>query len=175
VSSIVNVVSSQIVIDVPNNADVINVNDDVTLNVVNLNPTIQLLDNVINLNVESGGLVPSGGNDITLTAGTNLSALRIVTTDANGDAVYADNSSALLSVAIGITITSAGTGSQVTVATGGLVSDASWSWTKGSVYLGSNGFITQAAPSGGNVIVHIGRAISPTTIQIDIDTIIQTI
>ena len=154
---------------------VVNVNESVILNVVDMNPTIQIQEEIISLNILSGGLVPTGGASITLTAGTNLSALRAITTDGSGNAIYASNASASLAVVVGISTTATSTGGQVTIATDGIITDAGWNWTKGPVFLGTNGLLTQTVPSGGAVIVHIGRAIAPTQIIIDVDITIQTV
>jgi hypothetical protein len=55
------------------------------------------------------------------------------------------------------------------------MTDSNWSWTKGTIYLGTNGQLTQTAPSGGAFVVHIARALTATTIQIDIDSLIETV
>ncbi len=174
-SDIVNVLNSQLSINVPSTDAIININDDVIVNVLDLNPVLQLTDNIINLDVASGGLVPTGGSDLTCTAGTNLSALRAVTFDNNGEAVYASNNTIANAQVVGITITSASIGQPVTIAAAGLFTDNSWSWTKGPVFLGTNGMLTQTAPTNGAVLVYVARALTPTTIQIDIDTTILTV
>lgn len=154
---------------------VVNVNESVILNVVDMNPTIQIEEEIISLNVLSGGLVPSGTSDITLIAGQNLSALRVVTMDAGGQAIYASNTTLANATVLGVTTTSATAGTSVTIATSGLITDGNWTWTKGPVFLGTNGAITQVAPTGGAVLVHVGRALNATTIIIDTDITIKTI
>lgn len=154
---------------------VVNVNESVILNVVDMNPTIQIEEEIISLNVLSGGLVPSGTSDITLIAGQNLSALRVVTMDAGGQAIYASNTTLANATVLGVTTTAATAGTSVTIATSGLITDNSWTWTKGPVFLGTNGTLTQIAPSNGAVLVNVARALTPTTIQIDIDTTTITV
>ncbi len=139
-----------------------------------MNPTIRIERPNIRLQISGGGLVPIS-DDVSLTAGVSLSALRAVTSDANGEAVYASNDTLANAQVIGITSNAAVAGAGVTIKTSGIMTDASWSWTKGTVYLGSNGTLTQTAPSGGAILVHVGRALTATTLQIDIDTIIQTV
>lgn len=128
----------------------------------------------VTLDIISGGLVPAA-IDTTLVASTSLSALRCITTDGSGLAKYATPDSLANALVIGISTTAANTGENITIKTSGQLTDANWSWTKGAIYLGSNGTLTQTAPAGGNIIVHVGKAITATTIIIDIDTIITTV
>lgn len=175
-SNIVNAVTQDVTINVPNTADVINVNDEeVVLNIVDINPTLSIADNIINMNVESGGLVPGGNTDLTYTAATALSALRAVTLDNLGQAIYATNTTLANAQVLGVTVTAANAGSPVLVRTIGIMTDNSWNWTKGPIYLGSNGAITQSAPTGGLVVAQIGRALSTTIIYIDVDQTITTV
>lgn len=143
----------------------IDVGSDVSVNVQRYNVTID---------VQSGGLVPMNV-DASFTAGVNLSALRAVTTDGSGNAVYASTDSLSNAVVVGLTSTAAIAGSAVSVRTAGIINDAAWSWTKGPVFLGINGALTQTAPTGGSIAVQIGRAITATKLQIDIEPIIQTV
>lgn len=143
------------------------------VNVERPNVTVDVGNN-ITLEIQTGGLVPIG-NDVSFTAGVNLSALRAVTTDANGDAVYASNDTLANAQVVGLTATAANVGQVVTVKTSGFITDASWNWTKGAVFLGTNGTLTQSAPTGGAVIVHVGKALTTTQLQIDIDTTITTV
>ena len=128
----------------------------------------------VTLDIISGGIVPAA-IDTTLVASTSLSALRCITTDGSGLAKYATPDTLANAVVIGISTTAANTGENITIKTSGQLTDASWAWTKGAIYLGSNGTLTQTAPTGGNVIVHVAKAITATTIIIDIDTIITTV
>ena len=145
-----------------------------TLNVDQRSVIVNVNNDVITLDINSGGLVPIS-DDVSLTAGTNLSALRAVTSNFNGEAVYASNDTLANAQVIGITANAATTGAGVTIKTSGILTDASWSWTKGTVYLGTNGQLTQTVPTGGAIVVHIGRALTATTLQIDVDTLIQTV
>lgn len=140
-------------------------NNDLALNVVNEN---------ITLNIESGGLI-AVSQDLQLTAGVSLSALRAVTTNSSGEAVYASNDTLGNAQVVGITMGAASSGAQIGVKTFGPMSDASWNWTKGAVYLGTNGQLTQTAPSGGAIIVQVGRALTATQLFVDVDTTITTV
>jgi hypothetical protein len=102
---------------------------------------------------------------ITLTAGSALSALRIIVSN-NGVAEYADNVTNYQSIA-GISITSAGIGSQIEVQTSDELLDNSWNWVLGSIYLGANGVLTQTVPTVGSIL-EVGVALSPTKMMIRI-------
>lgn len=161
-------------VSVPTEPQTIVVGEDVQIQMQNIEPKVVIDNSPITVTIESGGFVPSS-QGIVLVAGTNISALRAITTNVNGEAVYASNNTLANAQVIGISDTGAVAGSPVTIKTSDTISDLSWNWTKGTVFLGTNGVLTQVAPTGGAVLVHVGRAITPTTLLIDIDTIIQTI
>lgn len=144
------------------------------VDVVEETATVNLVTESITLDIESGGIV-AANIDTTLVASTSLSALRCITTDGSGQAKYATPDTLANAVVIGISTTAANTGENITVKTSGQLTDASWSWTKGTIYLGANGVLTQTAPSGGSIVVHVAKAITATTIIIDIDTTITTV
>lgn len=144
------------------------------IDIVEQNVNVNTVNQSVTLDIASGGLVPIS-DDVSLTAGVSLSALRAVTSNASGQAVYASNDTLDNAQVIGITSNAASSGAGVTIKTSGIMTDSNWAWTKGTVYLGTNGQLTQTTPSGGAYIVHIGRALTATTLQIDVDTIIQTV
>lgn len=145
----------------------------ITVDVGN-NVSVSIDQTLLSLDIVTGGLVPIG-DDVSLTAAANLSALRAVTTDANGDAVYASNDTVQNAMVVGITANAANSGQVVTVKTSGILTDASWNWTKGLVFLGTNGQLTQTPPTAGAILVYVGRALTATQLQIDIDTILRTL
>jgi len=145
-----------------------------TINVRQDTVSVDIKQYDVVLDIVSGGIVPAA-IDTTLVASTSLSALRCITTDGSGLAKYATPDTLANSVVIGISTTSASTGQNITIKTSGQITDASWNWTKGAIYLGANGALTQTAPTGGSIIVHVAKAITATTLIIDIDTIIQTV
>jgi hypothetical protein len=145
-----------------------------TINVRQDTVSVDIKQYDVVLDIVSGGMVPAA-IDTTLVASTSLSALRCITTDSSGLAKYATPDSLANAVVIGISTTAASTGQNITIKTSGQITDASWNWTKGAIYLGANGVLTQTAPSGGSIIVHVAKAITATTLIIDIDTIIQTV
>jgi len=144
------------------------------IDIVEQNVNVNTVNQSVTLDISSGGLVPIS-DDVSLTAGENLSALRAVTSNASGQAVYASNDTLANAQVIGITSNAASSGAGVTIKTSGILTDANWTWTKGTVYLGTNGTLTQSAPTSGAIVVHVGRALTSTTLQIDIDTIITTV
>jgi hypothetical protein len=145
-----------------------------TINVRQDSVSVDIKQYDVVLDIVSGGIVPAA-IDTTLVASTSLSALRCITTDGSGLAKYATHDSLANAVVIGISTTAASTGQNITIKTSGQITDASWNWTKGSIYLGANGSLTQTAPTGGSIVVHVAKAITATTLIIDIDTIIQTV
>ena len=145
-----------------------------SVNIINQDVKVNLVQEDITLDIQSGGLVPIS-DDISLVAGVNLSALRAVTTDGAGAAVYASNATASDAVVVGITFTAASAGQNVVIKTSGIIEDAGWAWTKGPVYLGTNGTLTQTAPTGGAIVVPVGRALTATKLQIDIEPTITTV
>ena len=116
----------------------------------------------------SGGL-------ITKIAGADLSALRGVRADADGKAVYCDAADAAdADSAIGITQTAAAAGGAVTVVANGRMTDANWDWTPGRpVFLGSNGALTQTAPTTG-FVQQLGVADSAISMIVGIQKAIKT-
>ena len=146
----------------------------ISLNIADEQVKLNVDQSTITLDVASGGLVPIS-DDITLVAGENLSALRAVTTNSSGQAVYASNNTLANAQVVGIVYTAANSGSNATIKISGIITDASWNWTKGTVYLGTNGTLTQTVPTSGAIVVHVGKALTATQLLIDIDTIIQTV
>jgi uncharacterized protein YgbK (DUF1537 family) len=144
------------------------------IDIVEQNVNVNTVNQSVTLDISSGGLVPIS-DDVSLTAGENLSALRAVTSNVSGQAVYASNDTLANAQVVGITSNAASAGTGVTIKTSGILTDANWTWTKGTVYLGTNGTLTQSAPTSGAIVVHVGRALTATTLQIDIDTIITTV
>lgn len=150
------------------------ITDNIIVDVLNNEPTINISTNTITLDVASGGIVPANV-DTVLTAGVNISALRAITTDSSGKAKYATNTTAADAIVVGISITAANTGANVTIKTSGLITDNAFNFTKGIVYLGTNGQLTQTAPTSGAYIVPVAKAITQTTIIVDIDNSILTV
>jgi len=104
-----------------------------------------------------------------LEAGENLSALRVVRGDGSGAVVYASyDDEANAGAIVGITTTAALLGDFVFVRIGGMMTDASWSWSLGTIWLGLNGALTQT-PTEAGALVPVARAISSTRIVVDVE------
>jgi hypothetical protein len=98
-----------------------------------------------------------------MTAGVTLSGHRAVISD-NGIATYASqNNPAHDGKLAGITMGAALEGDTVTVHALGLLTEPTWSFTPGAIWLGENGVITQTKPVTG-LLWRLGTALTPTTI-----------
>lgn len=107
-----------------------------------------------------------GGVTVTLTAGATLGGHRLVTKQADGTAVYADNAT-VGSVPLWLTLGAASLGAQVDAQATGVVDEPSWTWTPGPLYLGVAGALTQTLPTAPAYLVQVGYATSPTSIVLD--------
>lgn len=99
------------------------------------------------------------------TAGEALSGHRAVRFNA-GSAFYADRTAANAAHAAGITTGAAAMGAAVGVQIDGELTEPSWTWAPGPVWLGLTGFLTQVIPTSGS-IVRIGTAKTATTIIVE--------
>lgn len=99
-------------------------------------------------------------------AGENLSGHRAIRVAA-GLAYYCDGTnSAHTGLCIGITAGAATAGDDATVQTVGLMTEPSWTWTEGPVFVGASGILTQSL-SGLAFIQQVGIATSATTLDIN--------
>lgn len=150
------------------NVTVIRTSLDVTGDLVKLAPLVE----PVSLTVTSGPVNASAAHTIELTSQSTLSALRAVTVDGDGYAVYADAATLDGRAVAGVTLNA---GTVVTVQYSGPMSDAGWSWTPGRfIWVGADGALTQTPPTSGDVVV-VGRALSETQIMIDLNVNIITI
>lgn len=104
----------------------------------------------------------------TFTAGETLGGHRAVF--ASGDVVRYASASAPdnVSTVVGITTQAAAAGNPVDVQRSGRITENTWSWVPGDVYLGDNGLLTQVEPAG--VLLRIGVALDATTLDVRIGT-----
>lgn len=113
--------------------------------------------------------IGGGSSAIVYPAGENISALRAVFID-GGQAFKADR--ALLGEAagvIGVTISSALIGANVSVQTSGVMTDGGWNWATApnpTIYLGVDGALTQTYPATG-FGREVATALSATSIFIN--------
>jgi len=112
---------------------------------------------------------PAGdGSTITKIASTSIGGHRVVIASGSSGAAIADKDTPdHMHRVIGITKGAANSGSQVEIAGAGEMTEPSWSWSVGPVWLGSNGLMTQTPPTTGFLLM-IGTAIAPTVLMIKI-------
>lgn len=89
------------------------------------------------------------GTSETYVAGEALGGQRVVVTNTDGEAIYADNRTAAhANAANRITIGAVAAGDDVEVRISGRMTEPSWSWTPGDIiYLGQNGLLTATPPA----------------------------
>jgi hypothetical protein len=108
------------------------------------------------------GAVAPGFESIAAVA---LSALHVVYRAADGLRYASSDAPITAAQAVGILPSAINANAVGFVQTGDEITDASWSWSLGSVWLGINGALTQTPVSSG-AQVEIGIAISPNTLLI---------
>jgi hypothetical protein len=112
---------------------------------------------------DSGG----GVQTIVRLAGETISALRIVY-ESQAQVFKTDPSTETVYQSLGLAITSASPGAELTIQTQGFIDDSSWSWTEGFVWCGADGTLTQTPPTSGWDFI-IGFATSATRLYIDLN------
>lgn len=99
-------------------------------------------------------------------AGENLSGHRAIRVAA-GLAYYCDGTDAShTGRCIGITTGAVLAGADATVKTVGLMTEPSWTWTEGPVFVGASGQLTQSL-AGLSFIQQVGMAVSATSIDVN--------
>lgn len=109
----------------------------------------------------------TGGTETqTATAAITLSGHRAVTPQADGTLVYADNATLdHRGRPLWITTAAYSSGEVATAVSHGLITEPSWSWSPGQVYLGADGVLTQTAPvSPAAFLAAVGEAVDATTL-----------
>lgn len=114
---------------------------------------------------------PGGGSGssviVTGTAGVDLSGHQAVVRQADGTFVYADNTTpAHLALPVGITSGAATSGDQVQVVMFGELTEPSWTWAPGPIFLGAGGALTQTVPDSG-FLAQLAAATGATTVFVD--------
>jgi len=110
--------------------------------------------------------------DLTLTgiAGEALGGQRLVRVGVDSKLYYADSSNTtFIGETVGMTLTSALIGASVQVKSLGLITEPSWTWTPGPIYLSTNGLPTQAPPTQG-FVVQVAKALEPRAIYMNIQS-----
>jgi len=110
--------------------------------------------------------------DLSIVAAAAIGGQRVVATDAQGMAVYADNLTRY-KTAIGISTGAAVQGAVVNVKPFGRLEDSSWHWNpEKGLFLGINGLIVQDVPDTG-AIVPVGHVASAEAIFITIGEYVE--
>lgn len=134
--------------------------DPTTLSITENNATVT----VISLGVPGPpGAVVNIPEYINATAGSILGGHRVVQIF-DGVATYASNIDAY-DGQLGLTMSSVAQGESFKAYTSGVVTEPSWNFTKGPVFLSINGLLTQTKPDTGTVIL-IGRAVAQTKLAL---------
>lgn len=93
-----------------------------------------------------------------------LDGHRVVSLNPAGEAEYPDD----YALAVGLTLQAAGAGEDVTIVTGGIVTEGPWTWTPGgALFLAADGMMTQDTPAGGKML-KVGYAVGSAEIMIRI-------
>jgi len=136
---------------------------------VNLSATV--LGSVTSVNGVSGEVIVKFLQDMLISA-ISISALRLLTTDSNGNLIYASNSILLhADSVIGMSTNSVSALGVSEFVTGGIFEDSSWDFGVGDkLYLGANGFITNIAPVSPTATFsqQVGYAMTNKKIKLDI-------
>lgn len=105
-----------------------------------------------------------------LDSGAVIHARRAVRAE-NGQILHPDTSDNTHAYqVVGVATTAAAvSGQDVIVRTHGTIEEATWTWTPGYIYCDDDGVLTQTIPATG-WLLRVARAISPTVIDVDIDT-----
>ncbi len=103
---------------------------------------------------------------LTAIAGTAIGGHRAVVFDSEGTVIYADQSiQSHAERVLGISTGAANAATEVTIQTGGELTEPSWNWDlELPIYLGTNGLLTQALPTTG-FIEQLAIPLSATSIK----------
>lgn len=105
---------------------------------------------------------------ITGTAAITLSGHAAVHRNPDGTFEYASATAPEhIAAPIGVTTGAVSAGGDATVVMLGEITESSWSWTPGPVFLGVGGGLVQTLPSGAEFLAVIGTAVSPTTLYVN--------
>lgn len=116
---------------------------------------------------DTGERGPAGDTPIlTGIAGMPLGGHRAIVFNTDGTFIYADQSIPdHAERVLGITTGAAEAGAEVTIQTGGELTEPSWTWVLDQpIYLGTNGLLTQAVPTTG-FIQQLAIPLSATSIK----------
>lgn len=98
-------------------------------------------------------------------AGEDIGGHRAVFIADDGKAYYADPSTAGATPPVGISKNAAAVDALVTVQTGNDLTESSWAWEPGPVYLAADGTLSQTVPTSGAIFL-IGVAAGATRLRV---------
>ncbi len=131
--------------------------------------TYQLASDLTSWTEYSSGAGGSDVHKVTIKAGENLGGYRAVYADSNY-VYHADKDTATdRDKIVGITDSPYNINENAGIFVNGSVTNGSWSFTPGPVFVGTDGVLTQPEPTGTAFIVKVGVAVNSTTIVIDVD------
>lgn len=104
--------------------------------------------------------------DVISSADHALGGHRVVRATATG-VTYASAEDPEVAAVLGVTTHAANAANDITIRVSGALTEPSWTWQPGPVYLASNGLLSQIPPTTG-AIKEIGVAINQTTLLIRI-------
>lgn len=109
---------------------------------------------------------PPGGTEVVATAVGPLSGHRVVRAVEGGTSYASNDQAADADAILGITLEAADSGAPIRIAASGPMTDPSWSFTPGPVFVGVGGLLVQPAPSGAAFIRQIAQALAPDQLLI---------
>lgn len=117
------------------------------------------------------GTVGEGGSTevqtLVRTAGQAVGGHRLVVPDDDGSVVYASHQDVSQpGRPVWLTVSAAVQGAQVNLVAEGPVTESSWAWDEGPIFLGDAGMMTQSPPMTGMVMV-VAWALAPTKCVFD--------
>lgn len=111
---------------------------------------------------------PGAPTTLQLTAAGAVSALRAIVAE-GGAGRYPDTGTpADAGSVVGVSKTAAADGDPFDVTTSGEISDSSWSWSPGPVFVGAGGALSQSPGAGW--VLEVGRAVGPTRLLVNVKT-----
>lgn len=107
--------------------------------------------------------------DVAAVAAMPLSGHRVIRESSFG-AIYADNNDGPHVSILGVSLHAAMQGASIAVRVAGVITEPSWAFYQGPVFLGPVGTLTQIPPPTGSV-VEVGTAINTTTLLVRVQQV----
>ncbi len=138
------------------------------------NISAEIVESHLTVSISGGaGGSASFPNKFTLTmvAGEDITQHTVVrSSTVSGQVLVADSSdNSICKYVMGIAATGSVSASPIDIISSGIHTDSAWSWLPGPIYFDSSGALTQTPPVTGFVLM-VGKAISATEINVDVET-----